>query len=50
MRALHMLGRMIFGGFFAYSGINHLQNSEGMGQYAGAKGVRHLPAHRRSHA
>ena len=39
MRALHVLGRMIFGGFFVYSGINHLQNSEGMGQYAGAKGV-----------
>jgi len=39
MRALHVLGRMIFGGFFAYSGINHLQNSAGMAQYAGAKGV-----------
>ena len=39
MRALHLLGRMIFGGFFAYSGINHLQNSAGMAQYAGAKGV-----------
>ncbi len=39
MRALHVLGRMIFGGFFVYSGITHLQNSEGMGQYAGAKGV-----------
>jgi uncharacterized membrane protein YphA (DoxX/SURF4 family) len=30
---------MIFGGFFAYSGLNHLKNSEGMAQYAGAKGV-----------
>jgi uncharacterized membrane protein YphA (DoxX/SURF4 family) len=39
MRALHVLGRMIFGGFFAYSGINHLQNSAAMAQYAGAKGV-----------
>jgi putative oxidoreductase len=39
MRALHVLGRMIFGGFFVYSGINHLQNSAGMAQYAGAKGV-----------
>jgi len=39
MRALHVLGRMIFGGFFVYSGINHLQNSERMAQYAGAKGV-----------
>jgi len=39
MRALHVLGRAIFGGFFVYNGINHLQNSEGMGQYAAAKGV-----------
>jgi|SRR5712671_7771639 len=39
MRALHVLGRLIFGGFFAYSGINHLLNSEGMAQYADAKGV-----------
>jgi len=39
MRALHVLGRMIFGGFFVYSGINHLQHSAGMAQYAGAKGV-----------
>ena len=39
MRALHVLGRMIFGGFFAYSGIDHLQNLKGMAQYAGAKGV-----------
>jgi putative oxidoreductase len=39
MRALHVLGRAIFGGFFVYSGINHLTNSAGMGQYAAAKGV-----------
>jgi uncharacterized membrane protein YphA (DoxX/SURF4 family) len=39
MRALHVLGRLIFGGFFAYSGLNHLQNSAGMAQYAAAKGV-----------
>jgi len=39
MRALHVLGRAIFGGFFVYNGINHLQNSGGMGQYAAAKGV-----------
>jgi len=39
MRTLFVLGRTIFGGFFAYSGINHFQNTEGMGQYAGAKGV-----------
>ena len=39
MRALHVLGRAIFGGFFVYNGINHLQHSAGMGQYAAAKGV-----------
>jgi len=39
MRALHVLGRAIFGGFFLYNGINHLRNTEGMAGYAGAKGV-----------
>jgi len=39
MRALHVLGRAIFGGFFVYNGINHLKNAAGMGQYAAAKGV-----------
>jgi uncharacterized membrane protein YphA (DoxX/SURF4 family) len=39
MRTLFVLGRAIFGGFFAYSGINHLQQAESMGQYAAAKGV-----------
>ena len=37
MRALHVIGRTIFGGFFLYNGINHLRNSKGMAQYAGAK-------------
>jgi putative oxidoreductase len=39
MRTLFVLGRTIFGGFFAYSGINHLQHAEHMGQYASTKGV-----------
>ncbi len=39
MRALFVLGRAIFGGFFVYNGINHLQHSAGMARYAGAKGV-----------
>lgn len=39
MRALHVLGRTIFGGYFAYSGINHLLNTESMAQYAAMKGV-----------
>jgi putative oxidoreductase len=39
MRTLFVLGRTIFGGFFAYSGVNHLQHAASMGQYAAAKGV-----------
>ena len=39
MRTLFVLGRTIFGGFFAYSGINHLQHTENMGQYAASKGI-----------
>jgi len=39
MRALHVIGRAIFGGFFVYNGINHLRNLHGMSQYAGVKGV-----------
>jgi putative oxidoreductase len=39
MRALFVIGRTIFGSFFAYSGINHFQHADGMGQYAAAKGV-----------
>jgi putative oxidoreductase len=39
MRALFMLGRAIFGGFFLYNGINHLQHSDQMAPYAAAKGV-----------
>jgi len=39
MRTLFVAGRAIFGGFFAYSGLNHLQAAESMGQYAASKGV-----------
>jgi len=39
MKASYLLGRMIFGGFFLYNGVHHLQEAEGMAQYAGAKGV-----------
>jgi putative oxidoreductase len=39
MRALFLLGRLIFGGFFVFNGINHFRNQEGMSQYAAAKGV-----------
>jgi putative oxidoreductase len=39
MRALFVLGRTIFGGFFAYSGVNHFMHQDTMRQYAGSKGV-----------
>lgn len=39
MRALFVLGRAIFGGYFLYNGINHFANREMMSQYAAAKGV-----------
>jgi uncharacterized membrane protein YphA (DoxX/SURF4 family) len=39
MRALFVLGRAMFGGFFIYSGYNHLRNVGQMASYAGMKGV-----------
>ena len=39
MRGLFVFGRLIFGGFFAYNGINHFMHQKSMSQYAGAKGV-----------
>jgi putative oxidoreductase len=39
MRALHVLGRAVFGGFFVYNGINHLKNRGAMAGYASSKGV-----------
>jgi uncharacterized membrane protein YphA (DoxX/SURF4 family) len=39
MRALFVLGRVVFGGFFVYNGINHFRHQEGMSRYAGTKGV-----------
>ena len=39
MRALFVLGRAMFGGFFAYNGINHFRNQKMMSQYAESKGV-----------
>lgn len=34
-----VLGRLMFGGFFLYSGIHHFQELKGMSQYAGSKHV-----------
>ena len=39
MRALFVLGRAIFGGYFLYNGVNHFLNHKMMSQYAASKGV-----------
>jgi uncharacterized membrane protein YphA (DoxX/SURF4 family) len=39
MKAPFLIGRMLFGGFFLYNGINHLRNHEAMAPYAESKGV-----------
>ena len=39
MKAAFFLGRAIFGGFFLYSGINHMLKRDAMAQYAAVKGV-----------
>jgi putative oxidoreductase len=39
MKAPFLIGRLMLGGFFLYSGIHHFQDSETLAQYAGAKKV-----------
>jgi putative oxidoreductase len=39
MKTPFLLGRVLFGGFFLYNGINHLLNAEKMTPYAQSKGV-----------
>ena len=39
MRAVFVLGRAIFGGYFAWSGLNHFLEEKQLSQYAAAKGV-----------
>ena len=39
MKAAFLLGRMIFGGFFLYGGIHHIQERKSMAQYSAAKNV-----------
>ena len=39
MRALFLVGRAVFGGFFLYNGINHFVNEHTMSRYAASKGV-----------
>jgi len=44
MRALHILGRAMFGAYFVYNGINHFLNREMMSQYAASRGVSNADA------
>ena len=39
MEILEILGRLIFGGFFFFSGLEHFRNLDGMQAYAKSKGV-----------
>jgi len=39
MKIPFVLGRLIFGGFFLYNGINHFKQLKGMTQYVGSKNV-----------
>lgn len=39
MSASFVIGRMLFGGYFLYNGINHFLNSGPLAQYAAAKNV-----------
>jgi putative oxidoreductase len=39
LNAAFNLGRLIYGGFFLYNGVNHFRSRESMSQYAGGKGV-----------
>ena len=39
MKAPFLIGRLLFGGFFLYNGINHLRKGRQMAPYAESKGV-----------
>lgn len=39
MKAPFLIGRLLFGGFFLYNGVNHFKELKGMSQYAQAKNV-----------
>jgi len=39
-RALYVLGRTMFGGYFVYNAINHFKNEAQMSGYAASKGVK----------
>ncbi len=39
MLALTLIGRVLFAGYFLYSGISHFTNGKGMAGYAKSKGI-----------
>lgn len=39
MKAPFLIGRLLFGGYFLYAGINHIRNRHQMAPYAESKGV-----------
>lgn len=39
MKVPFLIGRLLFGGYFLYNGINHFRNTQMLAQYAAAKGV-----------
>jgi putative oxidoreductase len=39
MKTVFLLGRIIFGGFFLYSGVHHIQEKKQLAQYTAAKNV-----------
>src|ERR1700728_4326987 len=39
MKAPFVIGRMVFGGYFIYSGIHHFLEAEALTKYTKAKGV-----------
>ncbi len=39
MKAPFLIGRLLFGGFFLYNGINHFKQRKMLAQYAGSKKV-----------
>ena len=39
MKALFLIGRIAFGGFFVYNGINHFKQKDALAGYAGLKNI-----------
>jgi putative oxidoreductase len=39
MNAAFLIGRLVFGSFFLYNGINHIKQHKNLAQYAGLKDV-----------